>query len=203
MSVGRRPAGVDRSGSALPVATLQTLGLMLVVSVARWLTGSLGAFLFVLAPPIALRPWTLLTSVYAHAGFGHLLSNAVALLLVGTLVERRTTRLRFHAFFVAVGMLAGVAQVVVGGLVTFGAVGVLGASGAIFGCLGYLLAGNRLAGGILARLPLSPRGTAAAVVVVAGALALLWSPPGSALVAHFAGLVLGLAAGRIRLLDAS
>ena len=201
MSVGRDPVRADRRSGVLASATVQTLGLMLVVSVARWLTGPLGAFLFVLAPPIALRPWTLLTSVYAHAGFAHLLSNALALLVVGTLVERRTTRLRFHAFFLAVGMVAGVAQVALGSLLALRAVGVLGASGAVFGCLGYLLTSNRLAGGVLTRLPLSPRATAALVVAVAGALALLWSPPGSALVAHFAGLVLGLGAGRVRLLD--
>jgi membrane associated rhomboid family serine protease len=186
--------------STLASPTLETLSLMVVFSSLRWVTGLFGLSLFVLAPPVGLRPWTLLTSVYAHAGLAHLLSNALALALVGLVLERRTTRLRFHAFFLAVGVTAGVAQVLFGSLF-FGSVGVLGASGAIFGCLGYLLAGNRLAGGLADRLPLSPRATVALVVVLAAVLTVVSSPPGSALVAHFVGLLLGLLAGRFRLLD--
>jgi membrane associated rhomboid family serine protease len=182
-------------------ATVQTLAVMVAVTVVRWAAGPLGTALFVLSPPVVLRPWTLVTSVYAHGGLWHLASNAVALLIVGSILERRTTRLRFHAFFLAVGAASGVVQVAVGSLLAVGLVGVLGASGAIFGCLGYLLAGNRLAGGLLARLPLSPRATAVAAVLAAGLLALLGSPPGSALIAHFVGLLLGLVAGRLRLLD--
>lgn len=183
-------------------ATVQTLALMLACTVGRWLTGPLGAFLFVLSPPVAARPWTLVTSIYAHAGVVHLLSNALALALVGAILERRTTRLRFHAFFVGVGAAAGLAQVAIGGLLAPGVVGVLGASAAVYGCLGYLLTGNRLTGGLLDRLPLSPRAAATLVVVAAAVLAVLWSPPGTALVAHFTGLLLGFAAGRVRLLEA-
>jgi membrane associated rhomboid family serine protease len=181
--------------------TLETLVAMGVASVLRWVTGPAGAFLFVLAPPVAVRPWAIVTSVYAHAGVAHLLSNALALALVGIVMEQRTTRLRFHAFFVGVGALAGLAQITLGSLVAGGVVGVLGASGAVFGCLGYLLTSNRLAGGVLDRLPVSRSVTAVLLVVAAGALAVLWSPPGSALVAHFTGLVVGLGAGRIRLVD--
>ncbi|MFB6156041.1 MAG: rhomboid family intramembrane serine protease [Haloferacaceae archaeon] len=175
---------------------------MAVVTALRWLVGLFGASPFVLSLPLSRHPWTLFTSVYAHAGPLHLLSNAVALVLVGAFLERRTTRLRFHGFFLATGALAGLAQVTLGGLLALGPVGVLGASGAVFGCLGYLLAGNRVAGGLYDLLPLSPRATAAVVVVLAGVIVVAASPPGSALVAHFVGLFLGLVAGRVRLLDA-
>jgi len=199
----QRDGGTDALSTVVDAsATVQTLAVMIAATVVRWVAGPLGAALFVLSPPVVLRPWTLLTSVYAHGGLWHLASNAVALLIVGSIVERRTTRARFHAFFLTVGAVSGLAQVTVGSLLTLGLVGVLGASGAIFGCLGYLLAGNRLAGGLLARLPLSPRATAVVVVLAAGLLAFLGSPPGSALLAHFVGLLLGLVAGRLRLLDA-
>jgi membrane associated rhomboid family serine protease len=172
---------------------------MTIATVALWLTGPLGTALFVLSPPVALRPWTLVTSVYAHAGLGHLVSNAVALLLVGLLLERRTTRGRFHAFFLGVGALAGVAQIAVSGLLSVGTVGVVGASGAVFGFVGYLLSSNRIAGAVVR--PLSARGKVVAVVGVAALLTLLWSPAGSALVAHGFGLLVGLLAGRVRLID--
>jgi membrane associated rhomboid family serine protease len=172
---------------------------MAVATVAFWVTGPFGTALFVLAPPVTHRPWTLVTSVYAHAGLGHLLSNAVALVLVGLLLERRTTRPRFHAFFLGVGALAGVAQIAVSSLASVGAVGVVGASGAVFGFVGYLLSSNRIAGALVR--PLSARGKVVAVVGVAALLTLLWSPSGSALVAHGFGLLVGLLAGRVRLVD--
>lgn len=196
----RRNAGTDALSTAVGAsATLQTLAVMVATTVVRWAMGPLGAGLFALSP--LLQPWTLVTSVYAHGGLWHLASNGVALLIVGSIVERRTTRARFHAFFLTVGAVAGLVQVTVGSLLTLGLVGVLGASGAIFGCLGYLLSGNRLAGGLVARVPLSPRGTAVVVVLAAALLAFFGSPPGSALLAHFVGLLLGLVAGRLRLLD--
>ena len=155
--------------------------------------------LFVLAPPVEVRPWTLLVSVYAHDGLGHLVSNAVVLALVGFAVERVTTRWRFHAFFATVGMAAGVAQVVVSGLVGPGTP-VLGASGAVFGLLGYLLTGNPVTDAVLGWLPLSGRARVALLLVLAFGVTLLTAAPGVALVAHFTGFVSGLLAGRVRLL---
>ena len=196
----QRDAGTDALSTVVDAsATVQTLAVMVVTTAVRWAMGPLGAGLFALSP--LLQPWTLVTSVYAHGGIWHLASNAVALLIVGSILERRTTRTRFHAFFLAIGAVSGVVQVTVGSLLAGGLVGVLGASGAIFGCLGYLLSGNRLAGGLFARLPLSPRGTAVAVVLAAAVFAFVGSPPGSALLAHFVGLLGGLIAGRLRLLD--
>jgi membrane associated rhomboid family serine protease len=156
--------------------------------------------LFVLAPPVEVRPWTLLASVYAHAGVGHLVSNAVVLVLVGFAVERVTTRWRFHAFFASVGMAAGLAQVTVSGLVGPGSA-VLGASGAVFGLLGYLLTGNPVTDAVLGWLPLSGRARVVLLLLLALGVTLLTAAPGVALVAHFTGFVLGLLAGRVRLLS--
>lgn len=182
--------------------TLETLVAFVVVFVVQavlQVIGLMGVF-FVLAPPVEIRPWTLVTSVYAHAGLGHLLANALALVVFGLLVEQRTTRLRFHAFFVTTGMLAGVAQITVGGLVG-PPQGVLGASGAIFGLLGYLLAGNVVSETVLDRVSLSPRAQVALFAAIAAAVTIATGAPGVALIAHFTGLVIGLLAGRAGLLD--
>ncbi|QIO21259.1 rhomboid family intramembrane serine protease [Haloarcula sp. JP-L23] len=162
--------------------------------------------LFALSNPLLDQPWTLVTSVYAHAGPSHLLANAAALALAGLLLERTTTSARFHGFFVTVGALSGVAQVAFVG--TLGpllpgipaSVSVLGASGAIFGLFGYLLAANRFTETVVGGFELAPRAQLALGGVLAAAITLLTANPGVALVAHFTGLLLGFLAGRAHLL---
>ena len=176
--------------------TVQTLLAMAVVFLTQQIAGFVGlwSFLFVLGPTFPLRPWVLVTSVYAHAGFAHLLSNALMLALVGLLVEQITSRVRFHAFFVTTGALAGLSQVVLtGGRV-------LGASGAVFALLGYLLTANPVSSSVLDGLGLSRRAQLLLFGVLAVAVTLATGRPGVALVAHFTGFLLGLVAGRLRLL---
>jgi membrane associated rhomboid family serine protease len=195
--------------------TLETLVAFVVVFVFQQATAlfelalglsQLYRTLFVLGSPITLRPWTILTSVYAHAGVGHLLSNAIALVLVGFVLERYTTRARFHAFFIATGALAGISQVWVGGLVnglaggTVAGNAVLGASGAVLALYGYALGGNRLTDAITARLGIGPTIEWLLALAVAAALTWFTASPGVALIAHFTGVLLGYTAGRLDLL---
>ena len=181
--------------------TLETLGVFGVVFVLQFLTGLVGLVgFFVLAPPVTANPWTIVTSVYAHASVGHLVANAVALLIAGLLVERRTTWLQFHLFFLSVGALAGVSQVVLTGVIGT-PTAVLGASGAVFGLFGYLLAGNTVTASLFDRIELSPRAQFAVFALAALVVTIATGQPGVALVAHFVGLFLGLLAGAGRLLD--
>ena len=186
-------------------ATLETLAFMAVTFVVqlvvRTVAPPLEGWLFVLSSPLPLlSPWTLVTSVYAHGGVMHLLGNAVVLAVFGVAVERVTNRWRFHAFFVTVGAAAGVAEMLFGVLPFVGAPGVVGASGAILGLVGYTLAGNDVADTVVAGFEFDARAQAAAIAVVAAGLALWMAGPGVANVGHFAGLILGLLAGRGRLL---
>ena len=187
--------------------TVVTLALIAVVFLGQHVAGAVGlGGLFALSNPMLVRPWTLVTSVYAHASLSHLLANALALALGGLLVERLTTSGRFHGFFVAVGALSGVTQVVVVGLVgplvpwMPAGVSVLGASGAILGLYGYLLGANRLTERLVAGVQLGARTQLALGAVLAAAITLLTANPGVALVAHFTGLLLGFLAGRSHLL---
>lgn len=158
----------------------------------------LGTAWFALAAPL-VRPWTLITNVYAHASLGHLLANAVALAVVGVVLEQSTTRARFHGFVLVTGVIAAAAELLVAA--TLGTpVAVLGASGAILALYGYALTGNPIAGGLLAAVDLSRRARIVLVAGIALALTLATAGPGVALVAHFTGFVLGLAAGRRRVL---
>jgi membrane associated rhomboid family serine protease len=188
--------------------TAETLAVFAVVyllqSMLRLVAPATSAFLFVLAPPIDARPWAIVTSVYAHGGLAHLLANAVALALVGFPLERTTSRLRFHGFFVASGAVAAVTQVLLDATLSSFGLGrpsaVLGASGAVFALFGYVLSANRLSDRLLRFVPVSGLGQVVAFAVVAAILTVATGAPGVALIAHFTGFLLGLVAGRAHLL---
>ena len=184
-------------------AVVETLALFLLVFAVELVAPLVGvrAAAFVLALPLDVNPWTIVTSVYAHASVDHLVANAVALVVVGLLVARRTSRLRFHSFFLVTGALSGVATVLVGALVG-GATAVLGASGAILALVGYLLAGNLATESLLGRLTLSRRQWAVVVLGLAVGVAIVTGGPRVALTAHVTGFLMGLGAGRLHVLRA-
>jgi len=195
----------DRSGSPI----LELLLIFTVVYALQLVSAfaDLVGSLFVLSAPLDENPWTIATSVYAHGSVQHLVSNAIALVLFGWPVARATTRLRFHAFFLLSGTLAGVSQILVSDALASAPVlsfaetaGVLGASGAVFALLGYLLASNRLSSGIAASVRV-PRWIAFVIfIIVAAGLTLATAAPGVALIAHFTGLLFGLVTGQFRVL---
>jgi membrane associated rhomboid family serine protease len=159
--------------------------------------------LFALGPGVLSAPWTLLTSTYAHGSPGHLLGNLLGLVLFGGLVERVSSRVRFHAFFVLSGALSGLAEVTLGSVVALDARAVVGASGAVFALMGYAITGNGLADRLLRAVDrlTATRGTVTVVLVgLAVLFAVATSGPRTAVVGHAAGLSIGLLAGRRRLL---
>ncbi|QCS41486.1 rhomboid family intramembrane serine protease [Natrinema versiforme] len=202
--------GTDGSASGSSSPILEVLVVFAVVFVAQGITtvaGLMGTF-FVLAPPLTTNPWTIVTSVYAHSGLGHLVSNTLALLVFGWPVARATTRLRFHAFFAITGAIAGVSQIVITGVLAalpFVPVaptpGVLGASGAVFALLGYLVASNRLSTGLASFVTVPQWLSILVFVGLAIAVTFATASPGVALIAHFTGFLVGVGAGRARVLQ--
>jgi membrane associated rhomboid family serine protease len=183
--------------------TVETLTVLLVVFLAQSVAAVVGVegYLFALAPPLLARPWTLVTNVYAHGSVPHLVGNGVALGAIGLAVERATTRVRFHVFFLLTGVLAAVVQVLIDGLV--GApTAVLGASGAVFGLVGYAVTGNALVHRLVRRLRPDRTTLLAVGAFVVGAVVLVTAAPNVALVAHGVGFGAGLMAGHRRALHA-
>lgn len=107
---------------------------------------------------IALQPsnilqgkfiWTFITSMFMHAGFGHLFVNMISLMFIGGFVERLIGKKRYLTLYLISGLFAGILFVVLAGLFGGSETGALifgspvafavGASGAIFG-LGGLMA---------------------------------------------------------------
>jgi membrane associated rhomboid family serine protease len=79
---------------------------------------------------------TLLSSMFLHGGWLHLLSNIWFLWLFGNMVEDRLGPLRYLLLYLASGLGAALAQFAVG---PFSMIPMIGASGAIAGVLGAYL----------------------------------------------------------------
>lgn len=91
-----------------------------------------------LAPLIPFPFWiTLLTSMFLHGGWGHILGNMLYLWIFGDNLERVMGHARYAAFYLVTGVAAGLAHIVFN---ASSAIPSVGASGAISGILGgYLL----------------------------------------------------------------
>jgi rhomboid protease GluP len=77
--------------------------------------------------------WRLITPVFLHIGFLHLLMNSFALYYLGPLVERIFGNLRFIMIYLFAGFAGALASFAFSPSLS------AGASGAIFGCFGALL----------------------------------------------------------------
>lgn len=159
--------------------------------------------LFVLNVPLEEHYWTILTSIYSHGSFSHLTSNIIGLLVFAVPIARLTSNLRFHLFFVLVGVIAGVSQVLTlyyldfyGFLDLESIPGVLGSSGAVFGFFGYLLVSNSVTGFFAKYMNPSSIVRYILYLSIAVFVTLATASPGVALIAHFTGFLLGLLIGR-------
>lgn len=134
---------------------------------------------FVLIPLfIPVRPWTVVTYMFLHAGFAHFFFNMLALYFFGPRLEARLGGRRFIGLYLTSGV-AGAAM----SLVTPYAA-IIGASGAVFGVmLGYAHFWPRDTV-YLFFLPLEARW----LVVLMTAMALFGAWQGQGGIAHFAHL---------------
>lgn len=78
-------------------------------------------------------PWTILTSMFMHGGFMHLLGNMWFLWIFGDDVEEALGPARYLLFYFIVGVLGALAQIFA---MSSSMVPMIGASGAIAGALG-------------------------------------------------------------------
>jgi membrane associated rhomboid family serine protease len=76
---------------------------------------------------------TMFTSMFLHAGFWHVVPNMLYLWIFGDNIEDRLGHVGYLAFYLAAGVIAAIAQLVIN---PFSAVPMVGASGAIAGVMG-------------------------------------------------------------------
>ena len=82
--------------------------------------------------PIPVR-WTILTSMFLHGGWMHLIGNMLYLWIVGDNVEEVLGRFRYILVYLACGLMASLAQIAPN---PDSVIPTLGASGAIAGIMG-------------------------------------------------------------------
>jgi len=140
------------------------------------------------------RPWTLITSIFAHGSFGHMLINGIVLFFIGPALERRIGSSKFLMLFIGAGVIATLAQV----LITQPVGVVLGASGAIFGILGTLtILSPRMPIFLFFIVPLPLWTFTLGYGLLEAILAFTSSGSGIAHLAHFVGLLVGAGYGLI------
>lgn len=142
------------------------------------------------------RLWTFVTSMFMHAGLGHLFVNMVSLMFIGNFVEKLIGKKRFLWLYLGGGLFAGLFFVLIA--LSTGVdmnVFAVGASGAIF-ALGGLLAvlTPRLPVLVFFVIPMPMWAAMGFLMFGLWALSLgLGLPIGN--IAHLGGLIVGLSYG--------
>ena len=175
-----------RSGS--PVVTYAIMALCALVFVAELATGLLGGGSIVQRvlgyyPPFTLiAPWQLVTTIFVHGGFLHILFNMFSLFVLGRQLEPMIGRARFAALFLLSGIGGSVAVLLLAPG-TF----VVGASGAIFGLFAAYFVIARHLGANATQL----------IVIIGINLAIGFFLPNIAWQAHLGGLIVGALVGLV------
>lgn len=183
-------------------ATYVLLGLMVAVTVAGFLVrASAGRSVFIthftVSTGSALAPWSLVTSIFAHADLSHILLNGIVLFFFGPAVERRIGGQDLAVLFLLSGVVAGIAQLAFG--FALGApVPVLGASGAILAIMGVLLVLEPNATVLLLFIIPMPLWVVVVGYAIIDFVSLVAQPVGGGVahLAHLVGLAIGILAAR-------
>ena len=137
------------------------------------------------------RPWTLITSMFAHAGIGHFIGNMLVLFFFGRFLTMLVGQNRFLWVYFGGGIVGNILYLLLGDSLSV-AVGASGAVYAIAGALVVMMPNLRVYLYFIVPMPLW------VVVLIFFAI---WSipglMPGIAWQAHLGGLIVGLVAGYI------
>jgi len=126
----------ENPSSKFPIVTVTVI--VLNVAVFIW---SLSDFENIIAhygfTPVQFSFLTIITSMFLHGGFDHIIGNMWYLWLFGDNVEDRFGRIKYSIFYLAAGIFAGLVHYLSD---PFSAIPAIGASGAISGVLGAYMA---------------------------------------------------------------
>lgn len=175
-----------RSPNLAPVLFL--IGLNILVFIAVSIEPSFLYYLGLQPVAFAARPWTIITSLFVHAGIGHILANMITLFFFGRFLSVLVKERDFLLIYFLGGILGNVCFILLPPSPLAIAVG---ASGAIFALGGTLAA-------IVPKLRVFifpiPIPLPLWVAVIGGFFVISFLPQ-VAWQAHLGGLVLGLIAG--------
>lgn len=136
--------------------------------------------------------WRLVTTMFVHSGILHLLVNIAGLVQVGLILERLVGRLAFGAVYIAAGVFASLVSLWAHPMAVS-----VGASGAIFGLYGLLLASSIW--GLIQRSTVTmPLTTVKRLAPVAGVFILYHVATNSLeIAAELSGLAVGFVSGLV------
>jgi membrane associated rhomboid family serine protease len=175
-----------RQGKTTPVITYALIAINVVMFVLQTASPNLQSALVLHSPSVASGDWyRLVTSAFLHYGIAHLLFNMYALYITGPLVEQLYGSRLFVLFYLLCAAAGSVGSFVFGA----GQFAV-GASGAIFGLFGILLAASRTHHPVLDRRGRALVGQIGMLIVIN--LVIGFAVPRIDNAAHIGGLVAGL-----------
>ena len=197
MKPSSRPARRSRGPGGYEWFTQNPVLVIIVINIMFFLVTSIASRLIVtlgLAPSLFLqRPWTIITSLFVHEGFGHIFGNMLTLFFFGRVLYQIVGQNKFLAVYFIGGILGNIVFMLLNmSTMTL----VIGASGAVFavaGALAVMMPNLQVRVYFVIPMPLW-----SVVLIFFG----LWSipnfiSPNIAWQAHMGGLATGLVAGYI------
>ena len=163
------------------------IGLNLLFFIATLIAPALILLLGLQPASLLLRPWTIVTSIFVHGGFGHIFANMLTLYFFGRYLSQLIGDGRFLAVYFGGGILGSILFILLASPFSVA----VGASGAVFalgGALTVLVPRLRV---FIFPIPV-PIPLWGAVI---GGFVILSFLPFIAWQAHLGGLIVGLIAG--------
>ncbi len=166
------------------------IGLSLLLFVATLIAPGLTFLLGLQPASFLLRPWTIVTNLFVHSGFGHILTNMLTLYFFGSYLYRLIGERKFLIVYFGGGILGNILFMLLAASPFYVAVGASGAVFALGGALTVMVPKLRV---FIIPIPV-PIPLWAAVI---GGFVILSFMPFIAWQAHLGGLVFGLIAGSL------
>jgi membrane associated rhomboid family serine protease len=141
---------------------------------------------------------TLLTSMFLHGSWGHIIGNMLYLLIFGDQIEDRLGHFKFTLFYIAAGLAAGLAQVITDPNSILPCVGASGAIAGVLGAYLVLYPHNSVRVLVFGRTTLVPAILVLGAWWVMQVMGHLGNPTqegGVAYMAHIGGFVVGVVLG--------
>ena len=168
-----------------PIVIIILLNFLLLIATyinREFIIGNLGLW-----PILFLKqPWTIVTSMFLHAGFGHLFGNMLTLFFFGRYLSRLVGDSKFLIVYFGGGILGSIFFILLASPFSV-AVGASGAVYAVAGALVMLRPNLRVLLYFIVPMPLW--------VVITVFFVVFSFIPGVAWQAHLGGLIVGLTAG--------
>lgn len=176
-------------GELIPIIVLIIINIVvyLAINIAAYSGAEIVGYLALSRATVMAEPWTVLTSMFTHMDFMHLLANMITLYFYGSFLNRITGTSTFLWIYFGGGLLSALVVVLLSPPMSF----TIGASGAIFALGGALAVLIPMLKVFIFPLPV-PMPLWVAILIGFLLLAFI---PGVSWQGHLGGLLFGLAAG--------